>query len=371
MYRPFGVFRTFLALLVIVQHGHHVAPAGWVLGRFGSGTLAVIAFFSLSGFVITEAAVRFYSNRPWAFIANRGLRIVPQYVLAVLLSMAAILICSKISPEIFPNGLVGNTSEQIFSPYNIMMNIINIFPGVRAEPPFVPYSWALRVEITFYILLMAGIWLNVLAPNNGIKIFGTTILAVFMLYILGIGPSISQYIPIFAFGAVLYRVVAAPSVASYLTLGALLSVSFYICIAVTLPEALAQPFTIGERSIHLLIFFGLMLAPWWLATCRVGPAIAHLDRRIGDLSFPIYLQQYAILVFAKTFMPVSYTTFIFVVIAAIILAWCSDAVVEAPLRILRDRIRGRSLQNVAAVHNTVMAPGSLTKPEAPQTTRAC
>lgn len=84
-YRPFGGFRLFLAFLVVLQH--FVANAG-PLGPlydhvipYELGSLAVLVFFCLSGFVITEAATQIYSSKPLAYLINRFLRIVPHYVI--------------------------------------------------------------------------------------------------------------------------------------------------------------------------------------------------------------------------------------------------------------------------------------------------
>ena len=77
-YRPFGTLRTALAGLVMLHHfGIHLAgpDLAAALRQVDLGRLAVVVFFVLSGFVITEAAVTFYSGRPIAFASNRLLRI--------------------------------------------------------------------------------------------------------------------------------------------------------------------------------------------------------------------------------------------------------------------------------------------------------
>jgi peptidoglycan/LPS O-acetylase OafA/YrhL len=48
----------------------------------------VMAFFILSGFIISEARNVFHYHRPWEFIANRLLRLAPSYLLARALSIA-------------------------------------------------------------------------------------------------------------------------------------------------------------------------------------------------------------------------------------------------------------------------------------------
>jgi peptidoglycan/LPS O-acetylase OafA/YrhL len=70
IYRPFGAMRLCLALLVMLQH-----YAQWcypnsiqrVVMLFEPGSAAVLVFFFLSGFVITEAAELIYRDRPIVF----------------------------------------------------------------------------------------------------------------------------------------------------------------------------------------------------------------------------------------------------------------------------------------------------------------
>ena len=86
-YRYFGGFRLLLAMLVMTQHfGADLCagPAGGGPGALHAGSVAVLVFFALSGFVITEAVDLVYRNRPGPFLTNRLLRIVPHFLLAVV-----------------------------------------------------------------------------------------------------------------------------------------------------------------------------------------------------------------------------------------------------------------------------------------------
>jgi len=91
-YRPFGSFRLFLAFLVVLQHFiANAGPLGPIYDYFlpyGMGSLAVLVFFCLSGFVIAEAATQVYPDKPAAYLANRFLRIVPHYIVALATAVA-------------------------------------------------------------------------------------------------------------------------------------------------------------------------------------------------------------------------------------------------------------------------------------------
>jgi peptidoglycan/LPS O-acetylase OafA/YrhL len=90
-YRPFGTFRLILALFVVCQHFvANAAPVGNLYATFlpyELGSLAVLVFFCLSGFVITEAVDQVYARKPAAYLINRFLRIVPHFVVAVVISI--------------------------------------------------------------------------------------------------------------------------------------------------------------------------------------------------------------------------------------------------------------------------------------------
>ena len=91
-YRHFGAFRFLLAFFVLLQH--YVGdlapePLTRLLLPYQFGGMAVLVFFALSGFGIVEVVDRVYSRRARAFFTNRLLRILPHFLLAVLLSMAA------------------------------------------------------------------------------------------------------------------------------------------------------------------------------------------------------------------------------------------------------------------------------------------
>ena len=73
VYRPFGTMRLFLALLVMLQHyvqWCYPTSMQQFLMPIEPGSVAVLVFFFLSGFVITEAAELIYQGRPGAFFAT-------------------------------------------------------------------------------------------------------------------------------------------------------------------------------------------------------------------------------------------------------------------------------------------------------------
>src|ERR1700712_3911845 len=84
-YRYFGTFRLVLATLVMTQHfAADLAPEplAVAMAPYTVGNVAVLVFFALSGFVITEAVDSVYRRRPGPFLTHRLLRIVPHFLVA-------------------------------------------------------------------------------------------------------------------------------------------------------------------------------------------------------------------------------------------------------------------------------------------------
>ena len=71
-YRVVGLFRLMLATAVVCGHAGWLTGGDNPIGRLLGARNAVLLFFVMSGFVLTEAAATYYRNRPWAFAANRA-----------------------------------------------------------------------------------------------------------------------------------------------------------------------------------------------------------------------------------------------------------------------------------------------------------
>jgi peptidoglycan/LPS O-acetylase OafA/YrhL len=136
-----NVVRFLLAFNVVIFHiWNDVAP--------GAGPVAVLAFFYISGYLITQISQEVYAapGQTGAFFLNRFLRIYPQYICAVMLGLIAI--------HYFPD-----------SAYDIHTNLS--WPSGAAEwvPQFaifglydsdvrvVPAAWSLSTELYYYLLI--------------------------------------------------------------------------------------------------------------------------------------------------------------------------------------------------------------------------
>ena len=345
IYRPFGAFRTLLALLVVAQHVGPLGPAGMDWTVWATGSTAVLAFFALSGFVITEAAERFYQARPGAFAVNRGIRIVPQYLLALALSVASVALVARYRPGFLPNELVTGSPTQMFAPGNLATNLIAILPGTQDGHMFVPYAWALRAEIAFYVLLAGTIWLASHMRSAAYPTLACAGAAIFAAFLAGKGPGLFQFAPFFAYGIAAYFATARRSLGLYAVVAGLFGVCLWTALRISIPSAFAwRAYSAAESVTHAALFSALLLAPLVLSRVELPDHWRRVDRRIGDLSYPVYLQQIAVLVLFSAFLPHAYWAVAAAFVAALALGFLSDRVLERALRKLRDRVRGRRLE---------------------------
>lgn len=145
----FGMYRTFLAFLVVIYHLLSVP----VIGNF-----AVFAFFILSGFLMTTIMHDNYGYNPIGtkkFALKRFLRLYPTYWSVCLITLITILIVGTDYAENYKDTLA---LKHDFSFYfsNATMMFLAILP-YEITPRLVPSAWALTLEIFFYILIALGI----------------------------------------------------------------------------------------------------------------------------------------------------------------------------------------------------------------------
>lgn len=167
----FDVLRLVAAVMVLVSHSFALSGQGEPhLGGLALGTLGVVVFFGISGFLIARSWALAPDLR--AFLVKRALRIVPALVLA-LVACAYLVgpIATSLSPGDYlasPETLdyvVGNLASVVSG--GLTGDIDYRLPGVfeaNPETPSVNGSlWTLPVEIQAYALVVALGLLGLLA----------------------------------------------------------------------------------------------------------------------------------------------------------------------------------------------------------------
>lgn len=284
----FGILRTTLAIMVMTGH--------LFFESFKLGGYAVFGFYIISGYLMTLIMHESYSYTrigQYSFAVNRFLRLYPQYWLAAIFTMVLILIIG--------DETVRNYNESMFLPVtysDYFNNILMIFPSWNPsdiKPRLVPPSWALTVEILFYVLICLGI--------------SKTVLRVKIWFLLSICYVVATFIAEYSWQDRYYPVAAA---SLSFSIG---SAIFFLSKKKNMREAFLK------CRVSSLLLFALMLinCMTWIILSRLhigkleevgfyiniiicallvysivcGNEIFKLSRRvdklIGDFSFPIYL----------------------------------------------------------------------------------
>lgn len=347
-YRPFGAFRLALAALVVAQHFlANCAPAEWVAAAapYEVGSLAVLAFFALSGFVICEAADRIYPGRPVAFLANRLLRIAPHFLAAVVVTVALLAPLAATGPvRVDRAGLLDPALA--FGTGNLVANALGFLPfanlAMRAD--LLPVAWAVRVEMIFYVLvaalLLAGRGRRLgLAPCGAL--LAALMLPPFVLAMLHKAPAFLQLSPYFVFGGALYVALSRRS----RTAGAVAALAL-VLVAWEFGARPTHHPAIGFERAHVVqgLLLGSLLAAFTaLAASRAG-RWRDLDRALGDLSYPLYIWHGSAMLVGLAFGAEADATLLLpLAVLAVATAVLAHLVIDPAADRLRDLVRGRRL----------------------------
>lgn len=282
-----GLIRFALAGAVLLSHvpGFH-----WALNP---GVLAVICFYTISGYLMRRSIERFgrFSPRPArTFLADRVLKLFPQYLVA-LAATVALLRAWGPSPGFW-------LLQQEPTPLKVLLNALllpaNYIFGPFVIPqllphPLVPPAWSLATEFHFYLLLpLLFRWrplLLVLLPATlAVQLFGFVhesptlnsdtlsyryifgVLPVFLMgYLYADGSTASRRI---AFALwLLYALLAGCALAG-----------------VAIHQQRAHEITLGAT-------IALPLLALALASGRraLPAALKRWDERLGNLAYPVFI----------------------------------------------------------------------------------
>ena len=337
--------------MVMGQHFGWLLPSqlGNQLPRYATGNVAVLTFFALSGFIIVDAADNSYNHRAFAFLQNRAMRIFPPLLVALLLSVGvhdALMRAGSL--RLLPDS-VGFLADRsmIFSWKNLVYNVLYTFPllGHLARPTyrFLPYAWAIRTELTFYLVLSGSIWISSrFGPLSRVL---RTIGCLFLLlslefHLVGKGEEF-RYFPYFAYGGLIYYANKGSPLCALLACASLLLClyDFSSYDAGTQASLVAR---FGTRP-WLVQYFALLLClslVWTLSLARSPRPLIRFDQVLGGLSYALYLNQFVCIIAIYSILRPSYAALCAGAAAAIAVAVLMTSVLEPFLKPIRDRIRG-------------------------------
>jgi peptidoglycan/LPS O-acetylase OafA/YrhL len=337
--------------MVLFQHFQYLLPDAdrWPFQRWGLGIIAVDLFFVISGFIIAEAISTYYVGRPWNFLGNRLLRIVPPYIVALTVSII-------LHQLLWSNGTLQvwdyPVTDDPVSLKSIGINLLLLFPGVPKSIAdkfqFIPFVWSLRAELLFYAIAFIATWTAARSPRWNRQVFGSFVLAGFALlglFFLRGNPPLLGNAVFFLVGIFLFQWSRSSGPAAFAYLGAaavtaaLAIPAFYRLIPPKFPW-------VREEQIVIMFALGLVLA----ILIKLRPTVwmtqkfKKIDRICGDLSYPLYLNHYVVGI--ALFNLVTYRGFELYaagIVSSLLVAMLMNWVVEIPLRSIRSRIRGATV----------------------------
>lgn len=353
-YQFFGTFRFLLAVMVVLSHSGQMGGADIVamFSPLGLGDIAVMTFFSLSGYIISEAFDKFYAHRVGGFLVNRFLRIIPPYLVALVISISLHLWLAQIGKlQSFDYQVI---PHQIFKETNMLANFLLIVVlyglghvGLQPDYTFVRYVWAVRVELHFYLVYALLFWLISRCRDfrAGFSMVMTIAFSAFTaISIIAMTTGLKQlnyfnYAPYFMFGVAIYFASKRECTGAWYAAAVsfLLSVMHFATYVINSPNryVVAPTVTLG-----LL----LLLIPA-LANVNVSKHCQKIDQWLGDLSYPIYLNHYVVTICVFSLLPQrNPEVFFLTIVLCIAISWLAAQLTEPFTIGLRNKIRGTALR---------------------------
>ena len=154
----FDALRLLAATAVVVSHSFALAgqeqPA---IGAMDVGTIAVVVFFGISGFLITQS----WATDPnlWRFAAKRGLRIMPALVVVVLITT---VVLGPLVSSLPPSEYFRESGTWAYLVQNVLLVTTDNLPGVFTNLPYERQVngvlWTLQSEVIAYVgLAVVGV----------------------------------------------------------------------------------------------------------------------------------------------------------------------------------------------------------------------
>lgn len=357
-----GLLRTLLALSVVLSHTLDFVFVG--------GRNAVQLFYLISGFLISYVLVeRRAYPRIRDFYLNRYLRLYPIYAVVALMTLALFSIPglglerAEAFFDVYHRAPAAADALLIFSNLTLFLQDWVLFAGVEQgglvfTPRFfdsevvlwpgllVTQAWTLGVELTFYLVA------PFLLPRRRLVI-ALVLLSILVRGILvatGIGlhdPWTYRFFPaelaLFLLGALSHQFL----------------LPFYRRVLTASQLGIAAP-AATAFLLALILGFGLLPLPQMAATALIIGLFVLLlpftflfqsgnswDRRIGDISYPLYIGHYIVLDLVNRIAgpfgeshPLAKAALMAVV--SLGFALLLNGLVGRPVEWLRDRIKGKS-----------------------------
>ena len=200
------------------------------------------------------------------------------------------------------------------------------------------------VEVQFYLLAAATSFAGALVRRRAAAVGAACVLALCLyLYVAGTGSyfrffGMFQFAPFFVLGVAGYFVLGRRD-ARMIPLGVIAGGLFLHAYHAYLSRGIAEV----EVELSTALFFAGCILFGYLATSSANGRVAKLDRRLGDLTYALYLVHMSSIALALHFGLEGTAGFAFSAAGALVAALAIHHGVEQPLVRVRSRLRGREL----------------------------
>ncbi|MCU4675552.1 acyltransferase [Catenovulum sp. 2E275] len=336
-----GIFRFILAFNVILYH---------LLEVPNIGALAVYSFFILSGFLMTYIMHHTYSYDPKGclkYALNRFWRLYPVYWILFFISLLLFFFLG-ISPSLIHPYMSFPASLEAW-----LANLSIFYPSLHPVTypiRVAPASWALTIEIVFYIAIGLGISRNLI-----ITWFWVIISVMYLFYKIlvgstfniGYGNIFSASLP-FSLGALsyfyqknIYQFISGKRFAPHLVV-ILFSLNIVISANSVMLVGQDNAWKVNLLSMYLNLVFSALLV---ILLSKIKVTYRRIDKLLGDFSYPMYLFHWSGAYVAYTALG-SYCTvagFLFAVIFTLVVSWAVNEVVMHKIDKIRENIKNKQL----------------------------
>ncbi len=311
----FDLIRHLAALMVLVSH--HFALSGLeepgIAGYNSLGGIAVTAFFSISGLLISQS---FFNSRSFAdYLGKRVVRIFPALILCAF-------VMTYLAGAVFADGYVtsfGALADFLRISVFGRANIEPITQGFILSESFNGSLWTLKIEFGFYLLLALalGMYRRALMPWVLLTVFAVA------TYALGnhVPGALAQKLAVYSAAGIAFFAGAVIAFnQQYLSDRRVLEIALVTAAGLIF-------FSVGTPLASVLATLGVCLATLSLGLLYVDKTI----RRRFDISYGMYLyafpvQQLIINKTSLTFIP----SMLMSALIVIVLATVSWRLVEQP-----------------------------------------
>jgi peptidoglycan/LPS O-acetylase OafA/YrhL len=327
-----GLLRFLLAALVAISH------TGIQILGYNPGVVAVISFFLLSGYVMTQLLRKHYLQpfRLRHFYLDRAARLFPQYLFYFVL--ASLLLWQGEVHSIFTHQL---------TPTKWLLNLPILplgFYMLGLEGALViPQAWSLGLEMCFYLCIP---WLLRL-PHSGRHALAAASLLVFLAAFIGLLDT-----DLFGYRLLpgtLFMFLAGAAFAENHTSARRYLQGVFLLTLVLLAVLALNP-ALHQRPYNKEVLLGLALGLPMLAWLKNRP-FSRLDAWLGDLSYGVFLNHFIVIWWLQTYHGVTRFGGLDVVILLVVSTAASlvtYGLVERPALAWRHALR-RSAQSAPSI----------------------